>query len=107
MPVLRDKLYAITSQWNTHSIRQVNNSESPAGRPDQLYFIPQMQGNQDFKCLPEEFDLTLEAAEELYCRESEWGCSPEFQELAHIFMSEEQCQVMHKKLNIYMPVFYC
>ena len=71
MPVLRDELYSITSYWNTHSIRQVNNSESPAGRPDQLYFIPQIQENQDFKCLPEEFDLTLETVQELYCyRES-------------------------------------
>jgi hypothetical protein len=44
MPVLRDELYSITSYWNTHSIRQVNNSESPAGRPDQLYFIPRKPG---------------------------------------------------------------
>ena len=90
MSVLRDELYSIACYWNTHNIRHVNNSESPAGRPDQLYFIPQTQGDQDYKCLPQEFDLTLEAVEELYCcRESEWGCSPEFQELANILMLEE------------------
>ena len=110
MPVLRDELYSITSYWNTHSIRQVNNSESPAGRPDQLYFIPQIQENQDFKCLPEEFDLTLETVQELYCyRESEWGCSPEFQELANIFMSEESLTMPRnaQEVNIYMYVSYC
>ena len=67
MSVLRDELYSIACHWNTHNIRHVNNSESPGGRPDQLYLIPQTQGNQDYKCLPQEFDLTLEAVEELYC----------------------------------------
>jgi hypothetical protein len=94
-------------------IRQVNNSESPAGRPDQLYFIPQIQENQDFKCLPEEFDLTLETVQELYCyRESAWGCSPEFQELANIFMSEESLTMPRnaqeaEHLYHYMYVCYC
>lgn len=90
LPVLQDELYEIASYWNTHSIRPVNTAETPAGRPDQLYFMPHIQANQDFKCGFEELDVTLEAAEELYCyRESEWGCSAEFQELASILMFEE------------------
>lgn len=90
MPVLRDELYAIASHWNTHSIRPVNNSETPAGRPDVLYFLPETNGHENFKCMPEAFLLTIEVVEESCCtRESAWSCSPEFQELASIIMEEE------------------
>lgn len=90
MPVLRDELYAIACYWNTHSIRPVNNSETPDGRPDVLYFLPEAQGHENLKCMPDDFLLTLEVVEESCCtREPVWSCSSEFQELASIIMDEE------------------
>ena len=90
MPILRDELYEIAAYWNTHSIRPVNNSETPNGRPDVLYYMPETQGHRNYKCTPENFLLSLEVAEETCCtRECVWSCSPEFKELASMIMVEE------------------
>lgn len=35
---------AIAKEWNTHSIRAVKNSLNPAGIPNELYFLPEVQG---------------------------------------------------------------
>lgn len=90
MPILRDELYAIAGHWNTHSIRPVSNSETPNGKPDVLYFLPETQGHDDFKCTSEDFLLTAEVVEELCCTsESIWSCTPKFQKLASMIMEEE------------------
>ena len=90
MPILRDELYEIAAYWNTHSIRPVNNSETPNGRPDVLYYIPETQGHRNYKCTPENFLLSLKVAEETCCtRECAWSCSPEFKELASMIMVED------------------
>lgn len=82
--------YEIAAYWNTHSIRPVNNSETPNGRLDVLYYIPDTQGHRNYMCTPENFLLSLEVAEETCCtRESVWSCSPEFKELASMIMEEE------------------
>ena len=38
MQVLRDEL------WNLHRMRPSTNVESPSGRPDILYFLPEING---------------------------------------------------------------
>ena len=89
VPILRDELYEIAAFWNTHSICPVNNSETPSGKPDVLYYIPDLQGHRNYVCTPENFLLSLEVAEETCCtRKLEWSCSPEFKELASIIMED-------------------
>ena len=44
MPVIQDKSNRVTMHWNLHKIRLSSNDESPAGRPDVLYFLPELNG---------------------------------------------------------------
>ena len=42
LPLLQTELDETVTLWNSHRIRKVKNSDSPAGRPDILYFSPSM-----------------------------------------------------------------
>ena len=48
MDLLQMELHKVALLWNTHRIRPSANRESPAGRPDCLYFIPQSTHTRDY-----------------------------------------------------------
>ena len=48
MALIQKELDEVKSQWNRHRIRRVTNSQSPAGRPDVLYFTPELSGGIDY-----------------------------------------------------------
>ena len=41
MDILRDELYRSARLWNNHRIRPSANHESPGGRPDLLFSLPE------------------------------------------------------------------
>lgn len=88
MPVIREELHKFAIQWNLHKIRPSRNAESPSGRPDLLYHVPDLTGARDLM-MPvshEEVDI----AEQLCgVRSPEHGCSEEFVELASLIMQEK------------------
>ena len=89
MPLLRSELHQVALSWNLHRIRKNVNAESPPGKPDILYFIPEINNTRDYKS---SVDLrNVDIAEQL-CAErlSPSGCSTVFYELAAIIMVQEQ-----------------
>ena len=48
MPILRKELNEVMKLWNTHWIRQSPNRESPSGRPDVIYSVPELNSTEDF-----------------------------------------------------------
>lgn len=42
IPILRAELNLVMKLWNTHRIRASSNRESPPGRPDVLYSMPEL-----------------------------------------------------------------
>ena len=87
-PVIRDELHKVAVLWNLHKIRPSTNAESPSGRPDMLYFAPEVTGGEDLK---EPVDLEdVDVAEESCCHRSpESGCVDEFTQLVSIIMQEQ------------------
>jgi len=82
------ELHKVTRLWNTHRIRPSANPESPAGRPDYLYFIPQSTHTCDYltQVGVDKIDIPEEhCAQEPSLR----GCSPYFSELAEMIMEDE------------------
>ena len=66
----------IKSHWNSHRIRHIRNSNSPGGRPDVLYFTPEVSGVTDCKFPLDSHDVTLAVN---YCgTPSLFGFSAEF-----------------------------
>ena len=45
MGVIQAELDRVAQHWNLHRIRPQNNVESPPGRPDTLFFLPELQGD--------------------------------------------------------------
>lgn len=88
MDLLQMELHKVARLWNTHRIRPSANPESPAGRPDCLYFIPQSTHTRDYltQVGVDEVDIAEEhCAEEPSLR----GCSPYFNQLAEMIMEDE------------------
>ena len=87
MKIVQDELYEVVKHWNTHSIRPSLNMESPSGRPDTSYFLPEVNATYDYVTRVDDADI--EVAEELCCLQNPLnGCEPEFNELATIIMEE-------------------
>ena len=86
MPLLRVKLNRVAQHWNLHKIRSCGNEDSPAGRPDVLYFLPEADGRQSY--LDEVPEEELEVAMDVCCEEPEDDVSDGCRELAAILMNE-------------------
>ncbi len=48
MFVLKAELDRIVQCWNLHEIRQQRHSELPCGKPDVMYFVPEMHGGNHY-----------------------------------------------------------
>ncbi|XP_022784402.1 uncharacterized protein LOC111324984 [Stylophora pistillata] len=91
MPILRDELHRAARLWNLHRIRPSTNMESPSGRPDVLFFLPEVSGTRN--CMVDVDLDELELVEGRCCyRPSQSGCSDEFTQLAEIIMREKSLQ---------------
>ena len=88
MQLLQDKLNQVAKHWNLHKIRPSTNGDSPAGRLDVLYFLPELQETMNFcSPVPEE---ELELVREMCCDKTQAtdtdGC---FADLASLIVEEE------------------
>ena len=73
--------------WNTHWIRQSANKESPGGKPDVIYSIPELHNTENFLV-----DVTLDdvdvAGDLCIPRHTIRDCDENFIELADIINTE-------------------
>ena len=89
MPLLKEELYRVVELWNLHRIRpQSSNEHSPPGRPEVLYFLPELNGK-----VRHIHNVTLDDIElaEHVC-DGQTGMDDSFQvfeELASIIMGDE------------------
>ena len=109
MPVIRHELHKVAVLWNLHKIRPSTNQESPSGRPDMLYFVPEVTGGEDLKV---QVDLDdVDVVEEDCCyRSPESGCVNEFTELASIIMHEQNLNIAgtaEEALMLYSTLLEC
>ena len=49
MFIIQEELNKAAKLWNLHRMRPSTNPESPPGRPDMLYFLPEISNTQDTK----------------------------------------------------------
>ena len=88
MQLIQDELKHVAEHWNLHRIRPCRNSDSPAGRPDVLYFLPELEEVMDYSTPVPSDEIDL--AKEICCDEViEQPASREFVDLVHLIMDEE------------------
>ena len=89
MDLIQDELNRVALEWNLHRIRPSTNLESPSGKPDILYFLPELKGAQDYST-PTDVE-EIEIAETMCAtRPRAKGCCPAFRELAEMIMEDER-----------------
>ena len=87
--LIQRELHRVAQLWNLHNIRPSSNAEVPSGRPDTLYFVPEIAGARDYK-VTVDFDDVEVAAEMFPVVRPRHGCSPSFSELALMLMEENE-----------------
>ena len=67
MPLIRQELQIAAIQWNLHRIRPSTNPNSTPGRPDTLYLLPSLLGDEirDHNCKQPVDDDEIDVAKEL------------------------------------------
>ena len=91
MPILRKELNETLKFWNTHWIRQSSNNESPCGRPDVIYSVPELDNTENFLVQVTQDDI--DTAQDL-CKQRHTikDCDEHFIELVDIIKSEHNLQ---------------
>ena len=88
MHILQDELQRAARLWNLHRIRPSTNPESPPGRPDMLYFLPEITSTEDYITRVDMEDV--EIADEMCCpQDPPSPCSPAFKDLADLIMEDK------------------
>ena len=92
MPLLREELHRVAKNWNLHKIRLTSgNEQSPCGRPDINYFVPEAFGAISYLQLVPEEDLDM--ANEICCNAPQDNFGKVFSELAEIIIRENNLAV--------------
>ena len=90
-PLIREELNRIAQHWNLHKIRPSLNQESPPGRPDVLYFLPELREAISYLHTIDE-DATV-VAEEMCCDNAIAPSDNTFAELAEMVMEGYNLQM--------------
>lgn len=90
MPSLQAELDRIAIEWNSHGTRKQKNVECPSGKPDVLYFSPQLYTSRDYGHQVDSRDVSI-------CIDNYGSkrtvCSPEFTELINVLLPGLQAPV--------------
>lgn len=90
MSFISKDLQDTVQHWNEHRIRRSRNLHGPFGKPDVLYFQPEVYGARDFRMtLPGNIN---ELEQEYTCAPPIYGVSEEFQVLATNILQEHNLQ---------------
>lgn len=105
MPLLREELYKVAAHWNLHKIRPSSNNNSPHGRPDINYFIPEAFGTISYLEPVSKQDLAV--AKNVCCEIPVDDYTRAFEELAQMIMRENNMLMgtnVHEAESLYVSL---
>lgn len=77
MFIIQEELNKAAKLWNLYRIRPLTNSKSPPGRPDMIYFLPEISDTKDYKTIVTMDDVEL-VEETCGLQNVQLPCSSEF-----------------------------
>ena len=78
MFIIQGELNKAVKLWNLHRIRPSTNPKSPPGRPDMIYFLPEISNTEDYKTVVTMDDVEL-VEESCGLQNVQLPCPSEFQ----------------------------
>ncbi|KAK2554872.1 hypothetical protein P5673_023534 [Acropora cervicornis] len=105
MPVLQDELRRVVQEWNLHKIRPSSDESSPPGRPETLYFLPELTGTSSYLNNIKAIDIYV--AEDVCCESPDTDVPDTFAELAQIIMDQKGLEMPsspQSALNLYLEL---
>ena len=91
MPLIQEELNRVAQHWNLHRIRPSLNQESPPGRPDVLFFLPELQETITYLHTVDEDAILV--GKDMCCDNQISTSRDRFAELAEIVMEENNLQM--------------
>ena len=86
MSLIQKELDSIRIRWNAHKIRATRHQECPPGKPDVLYYLPDLQEAENYKI---NFDSSLLGMVSSLTREKQpFGCETVFAEAFRLLLRE-------------------
>ena len=82
MKILQEELDRVATEWNLHHIRSNKNSENPHGKPDVMYFTPELYDTRDYGFQVAREDVAI--CQELYSKDKLYDYDQEFLELIEL-----------------------
>jgi len=90
MPLLQHELQRVAQHWNLHKIRPSSNMNSPYGRPDTIYFLPEINNTRSYThAVPSE---DLRVAKDTCCDVPRNDFASNFSELCDLIIHEKNLQ---------------
>lgn len=91
MDALQTDLDRIAKQWNLHDIRQQKRyAELPSGKPDVMYFVPELTDGHNFRTVVDTEDVN--ACIELYGKNKQ-TCTEDFKQIVNIIKPNVQIPI--------------
>ena len=77
----------VVQEWNQHCIRSQNNEDSPCGKPDLIYYVPELYNCNEQKMPLLYCQQDLLNVERSFCREyPPFGCDPLFVDALNVLV---------------------
>ena len=104
MPVLKVELQNFANRWNVHNIALKKNADCPSGKPDIMFFTPEVYGSQSYGSQVVMADA--ETACQLYGKSNlDTYCLPEFRDLVeNLKGNTNEPQNFDEGLKLYMEL---
>ena len=87
MHLLRTELRDIMQLWNTHYIRKSRNEDAPHGKPDIMYYMPELFGGRDCLLHVDEVEVAVASLSDLLTIPPP-TCQDDYTELFRLLMTE-------------------
>ena len=91
MRLLQDELARTVQEWNLHKTRPSSNESSPPGRPETLFFLPELTSTISY--LNNVPAVDVDVARDVCCQSPDTHLADTFAELAQIIMDEKNLEM--------------
>lgn len=103
MDLIQKELDAVTADWNAHTIRSQKHTECPTGKPDILYFSPELFQSHNYGTPIDMEEVNI--CKDLYGKQPPHGYSSQFLDIVQLLRGEaSKPATVDEALDMYVNI---